>query len=120
MLAEIIRLVYNCPLVEAQNLVDAIVEREVPILQEFDGNIKVLKPELTAGEKILAILYARSADGATTTELIEWLSPIKVPTFWSAIRRLEQKKAYIYRSGNECKITKAGIKYVESERLFQP
>jgi hypothetical protein len=118
-LAEIVRIIYNCPITEAQSLVDALIEREVPILQEFDGALKVLNPKLTAGDKILAILYAKSAEGATTEELLDWIRPTKEPAFRSAISRLEHQKAYIYRSGNECKITKAGIKYVENKSLFR-
>jgi len=118
-LAEIIRLIYQCTLSEAQNLVDTLVEREVPVVQDFDGFIKVLNPKLTAGDKILAILYAKESRGASVEELRMSLKSVKDSTFRTALNRLEHQQAYIHRSGNECKITRAGIRYVESNALLR-
>ena len=118
-LAEIIRLVYDCSLTEAQKMVDALVEREVPILQEFDGSVKVLRPELSVGDKILAILYSKGEGGATTAELLDWIKPVKPATFKTAMNRLDNDKAFIYRSEYICRITKAGMRYVEGKSLFQ-
>lgn len=112
-LAELVRLTYGCSLAEAQALVDDLVERETPIIQEFDGFLKVLRPDLSTPDKIMAILYRKGTEGATCQEIKLWLKGTKGGTIDVALSRLEHDKAHIHRADGLCRITKAGAKYVE-------
>src|SRR5437867_4168747 len=52
-LAEFIRLYHTVPANEAKALVDDIVTRTAPIIQDFGGALKVLNPALGAGDHCL-------------------------------------------------------------------
>ena len=49
-LAEFVRLYHSVPADEAHRIVGEIVTRTVPIIQDFDGHLKVWKPSLKAGD----------------------------------------------------------------------
>lgn len=56
-LAELVRLTSNCPPNEAQLIVDALVDRKIPLVWQRDNIIRVLQPALGFREKTLAVLY---------------------------------------------------------------
>jgi len=68
-LAEFVRLYHGIPPTEAQEIVDGLVIRAVPAIQDFDGFLKVLNPTLKVSEYILLLLYERGSAGATQPEL---------------------------------------------------
>ena len=68
-LAEFVRLYHNVKADEAQRIVDGLVVRAVPAVQDFDGFLKVLNPKLKASEYVLLLLYERGTTGATLDEL---------------------------------------------------
>jgi len=118
-MAELIRLCYTSSLEEAQKLVDCIVERKAPLIQDFSGYLKVLNPKLSVPNKILALLYYRGKEGASTKELRYWVktkSPSHIPT---AIANLEHKKGYIHCDNSQCYITRTGILFVEKNIPLQ-
>jgi hypothetical protein len=116
-LAELIRLTYGCPLGEAQALVDGLVERKIPLVQDFDGFPKVLDPKLSVGDKIMVVLYAKGTEGAMSREIKAWLRPVTARNVASALSRLEHARAYLHRADGRYRITRTGTLYVE-ERLL--
>ena len=62
-------------LTEARRIVEDIVTRTVPIVQDFDGFLKLLKPNLAASDHCLVLLYHRGVRGATLSELQQWVRP---------------------------------------------
>jgi hypothetical protein len=119
-LTEFLRIYYTSDITEAQSLVNSLVKVRIPLIQDFNGYLKVLKPNLSVPDKVLALLYYCGADGATVKELHTWLANrIKVGHMNVTLSRLEHEKAYIHRDGERCFITDTGRKYVEENIPFQ-
>lgn len=74
-LAEFIRLYHKVSANEATKIIDGIVTRKVPVIEDFDGFLKVLNPSLKVSGYILVLLYERGSAGATFSELERWVRP---------------------------------------------
>ena len=68
-LAEFIRLYHKVSADEATKIIDGIITRKVPVIEDFDGFLKVLNPALKVSGYILVLLYERGSTGATFSEL---------------------------------------------------
>lgn len=118
-MAELIRLYYTSSLKEAQKLVDSLVQRKAPVIQDFSGYLKVLNPKLSIPRKILLLLYYRGEEGASTKELEHWLKIESASNISKALARLEHEKGYIHRDNSHCFITWTGIRFVEKNIPLQ-
>ncbi len=118
-LTELIRLYYTCSLEEAQKLVDSIVERKAPIIQDFDGYLKVLNPKLSVANKILVLFYYRGQEGASISELRRWVKTKSSSHIPTAIADLQHKKGYVHRDDSLCFITRTGILFVQTNIPLQ-
>ncbi|WP_308516074.1 hypothetical protein [Sphingomonas flavescens] len=67
--SELIRLFYGVSIDEAQNLVEAISERQMPLVWETGVRRRVLATSLTMLEKTLVLLYS-SADPVAEADLV--------------------------------------------------
>lgn len=114
-MAELIRLYYTDDFNEAQRIIDSIVERKVPLIEEFGDDLKVLNPNLSAPDKILLILYKKHQNYVSTTDLKNWIKT-KSSTITVALFRLDNA-AKIHRKEEESKITRRGIEYVEEKLI---
>jgi len=112
-LTELLRIYYTSNIDEAQKLVNDTIKIKIPIIQDFDGFLKILKPNLSLPNKILALLYYRASKGATKQELKLWLKKVRTDHFNSTLYRLEHDKAFIHISGDTVLITDSGLRYVE-------
>lgn len=74
-LAEFIRLYHNVPANVASRMVDGIVKRVAPVVQDFNGFLKILNPKLGVSDHSTVLLYQRGEDGATYDELEKWARP---------------------------------------------
>jgi hypothetical protein len=72
-LSELIRVVHEVSLEEAQSLLDAIAEREVPFVWAIAGVKRVLEPTLSAREQVLVLLYSESEAAVPVEDLFEWV-----------------------------------------------
>jgi len=111
-MAEFIRLYHTDDSNEAQRTVDSIVERKVPIIEEFGDELRVLTPDLSIADKILLILYKKHPNYVSTSDLKSWIKTRSPNYITTALRQLDYH-VKIYRKGNENIITRRGIKYVE-------
>lgn len=111
-MAEILRLYYTSTLEEAQQLVDTLVTRKVPLVQDFNGFLKVLDPTLSVPKQVLVLLYQRGAGGASRQELGQWVKTSS-GNLSTALTRLEQDQRYIHRVGDQYFITHSGEAFVE-------
>jgi len=96
-------------------MVDNLVERNIPIIQDIDGFPKILRMKMTVPDRIMAIAYVKGAQGLDTKDLQKWLKPAKSSVIMVALLRLDRDKAFLHREGDRCRITISGSKYVEEE-----
>jgi hypothetical protein len=118
-LAEFIRRYHSVPADEARKIVDTIVARAAPIVQDFDGFLKVLNPRLSAGDWCLVLLYQCGASGATFDQLSAWMRPDMRANLKRTLDRLVHDKAFTHVTGSTYLITLSGQKEVETRRLVE-
>lgn len=71
-MAELVRVYHSLSTQEAQTLVDALVERRIPLIWEGENVRRVLDPTLKLRPQIL-LLLATSVGKVATSDLIEWI-----------------------------------------------
>jgi len=97
---------------EAQRIIDSIVERKIPIIQEFGDELKVLNPNLPVADKILLVLYKKYPNYVSTSDLKQWIKT-KSPSHITTVLCQLDDNAKVHRKGKENIITRKGIEYVE-------
>ncbi|ACU38565.1 hypothetical protein [Actinosynnema mirum] len=118
-LAEFVRLSAEVSADVAQRMVDALVTRELPVVQVFDGQPKVLRPDLRAGDHLLVLLYHAGTEGVRFAELQQWVPEAMRTNLRRTVKSLESK-ALAHCAGDTVLITFAGQKRVEADRLMEP
>lgn len=119
-LAEFIRLYHNVTADVAQQLVDQIVTRAVPVIQDFNGFLKVLKPNLAVSDHCLVLLYQRGEQGATYKEVENWVRPQMRANLGRTLNGLAERKDLVHFDGSRYFITRLGQKEVEARHLVEP
>ena len=117
-LAEFVRLHHNVPAQRAQEIVEDLVERRAPVIEEFDGYLKLMNPDLKAGEQCLVLLYQRGADGADFDDLESWVFPPARPNLRRTVYRLVSEKAFVHQVDDHLQITGSGRREVETKHLL--
>jgi hypothetical protein len=118
-LAEFIRLYHNVSATEAQQLVADIVTRSVPVIQDFDGHLKLLK-NLAASDHCLVLLYQRGDQGCTLHEMETWVRPSMRANLPRTLRILAEEKDLAHFDGQRYFVTRLGQKDVEAKHLVDP
>jgi|SRR5581483_6638522 len=118
-LAELLRQYHNVTAAEAQHIVDGLVSRSVPAIQDFNGFLKVLNPKLKVSEYALLLLYERGTTGATFAELERWVKPAMRRNLRRTLGRLVHDAAFVHDEGKRFYITKAGMHEVEKKNLHR-
>jgi hypothetical protein len=119
-LAEMIRPFHKCSANEAQAIVEQLVTRTAPVIQDFNGFLKVLNPDLPASDHCLVLLYHRGVQGATFEELRNWVRPAMRGNLRRTLTSLTEGKDLVHDDGQLYSITRLGIKDVEDRRLIEP
>jgi hypothetical protein len=118
-LAELIRLYHKVTPNEATAIVEAVVTRSAPAIQDFDGFLKVLKPSLSASDYVLLLLYQRGTQGAELHELSAWVRPSMRPNLRRTLGRLVDDLAFAHHTGARYLITRLGEQEVERRKVLQ-
>lgn len=118
--AEFVRLHHNVIADEVQRIVDELVSRVAPIIEDFDGFLKLQNPKLGAGDQCLVLLYQRGEPGAEYTELLEWVYPTAKKNLRRTLARLVHDRAFVHRRGDEYFVTGSGRREVERRSLLEP
>ncbi len=113
-LAELVRRYHGCPAEEAQAIVDALVNREVPLVEDVDGVLRVLDPNLTCSDQVLVLLHAATDEWVSDDDLLASTEYGNGSRFRSnVIGGLHKQRMLEHRNGN-CKILPPGIHCVEA------
>jgi hypothetical protein len=119
-LAEFIRLYHNVSANDAQAIVNDLVTRSVPVIQEFKGFLKLLNPSLGATEHCLLLLYQCGDKGATFTELQQWVRSKMRANLGRTLNVIVDGKDFAHFDGTRYFITRLGQQTVEIKRLLNP
>jgi hypothetical protein len=119
-LAEFVRLHHKVTPNKAQRMVDDLVTRQAPVIQDFDGFLKVLRADLTAGPRCLVLLYQRGNEGATYDELSTWVKPAMRANLRRTLNSLADDKSWVHGSGDLYQITRSGQQEVEKRGWLDP
>jgi hypothetical protein len=118
-LAEFLRLHHSVSAAQAQEIITGLVVRKAPAVEDFDGFLKILKPELKVSGYILLLLYERRQSGATFKEIETWIHPSMRKNLQRALDQQVHDKAYVHFSGDRYFLTKLGAAEVERKTLHQ-
>ena len=118
-LAEFVRLYHSVSADEASRIVDSLVTRQVPAVQDFNGFPKVLNPTLKASDYVLLLLYERGEIGASFTEIDSWVRPPMQRNLRRTLHRLVNDDASLHFDGVKYVITRRGMALVEKKKLHR-
>lgn len=119
-LAEMVRMWSGIPASEAQLLIENIVHREVPSIQEIDGHPVILK-DLKPREQTLLLLYRAGSAGIDLNELASQLRVTRKDHLKQRVARLDAERlALIHPQTGRIYLTASGQKHVETAKLAHP
>ena len=116
-LAEFVRLYHGVTADEAQRIINDLVVRRAPAVQDFDGFLKVLNPQLKVTDRLLLLLYERGAKRASFAELSAWVHPKMRTNLRRTLDQMEHDRALVHSVGDVFQITERGIQEVERRKL---
>ncbi|BCW50096.1 hypothetical protein [Arthrobacter sp. StoSoilB13] len=117
-LAELVRLYHAMSAEEAQETIEALVTREVPMIQIFDGKPRLLKT-IGTSDHVLVLLYWAAPDTVAKTTLADWLPHSMRANLGRTLAGLHRKHLVHYTpSGSQ--ITMLGQREVELRNLIAP
>jgi hypothetical protein len=70
-LAELIRILHTTSTKEAQEVVDALIERKIPLVWEIEGTKRVLDPKMSIRNQVLVLLL-RATTWESEKNLFDW------------------------------------------------
>jgi hypothetical protein len=118
--AELVRLYHNVGANEAQAIIENLVTKEVPAVEEIDGQPVILS-DLTPMDQVLLMLYRAGAAGVSLDELAAWLRAPRKDRLRTRLARLDERKLVLMHPGNgRYFITGNGRREVENRDLARP
>ena len=119
-LAELVRLHHAVSADEAQRIIEDLVSKEVPAVQEIAGQ-PVILADLQARDQALLMLYRAGAAGATLDELASWLRATRKDNLRARLRALDGDKLVLHHpKTGRYYITHRGVRHVDAKNLARP
>jgi hypothetical protein len=112
-LTELIRLYYQCPVEEAQRIVDHINQIRVPIVAEVEGFVRIQDTSLRAKDRTLVALYHKRPEKQRDTDLMAWVQYQHPTRYKKEILRQLHDEALIHYDKGFCTLLPKGVVYVE-------
>lgn len=114
-LTELIRNYYpsSISVDEAQSIVDSINETEVPVVQDVDGFLRVLDPDMSYKEQVLSILHHQHPSPVSDDDLVDYTGYKNSTRMKKSILPDLHDESLIHYSDGECNILRRGILHVE-------
>lgn len=117
-MAELIRIFHGVGTEEAQQSVDALIERKTPIIWDVEGAKRVLRPGMSAKNQVLLLLY-HGTGWIPAADLFEWVEYSNASMFRSSVLIPLHKARLIEFDAGEgrARISPLGSKEVEEKLL---
>lgn len=116
--AELVRVLHRMPVDDAAALVDALVEREVPLVWRVGDKKRVLDPSLSMKDKTLLVLHA-SVGPVAEADIFSWVEHSNAGVYRRDIlRRAHRAKLIEYNpDARTVVLSPNGVAYVEEKLL---
>jgi hypothetical protein len=115
-MAELVRMFHDTDVSTATKIVDALVDRSLPVVWQVAGVRRILDTSLSLTDKTLLLLYTESA-GAKDTDLARDLEQDRIGNYRRVLQRLHANRLIEYSGSGVAVISPKGEKDVE-ERLL--
>lgn len=116
-MAELVRVLHNLPMKDAQAVVDAIAERRTPIVWETGEVKRVLDPKMKLRDQIL-VLVSSAPGTVPTDDLFKWTECPERWYFNKLLRKLHSSRMIeISKDGGTVSILPPGSMHVEDKVL---
>ena len=116
---ELIRVYHQLSLEEAQNIVDALSTRHIPLIWEVAGKKRILATNLSYKEQALLLIYSEIENGVLVDDLLESIEYSNPPAFKrNVLHELHKARQLEFdRENNIVYISPLGIQTVEDSIL---
>jgi hypothetical protein len=118
-MAEFVRIYHSVKADEAYRIIERMVTRKAPAVEDFDGFLKVLRPKLKASDYALLTLFECGKAGATYQQIEAWVQPKMRKNLKRTMERLVNEQALVHFAAGKYVVTKLGIIGVEKRRLHE-
>lgn len=118
-LAEFVRLLCASDPDEAHNVIDALVERDIPVIQEINDFPVVLKT-VNASDRVLILLYWSPTGPVPFNTLRSWMPAASRTNLRRTLAALATKHRVHVDDADVVHITRAAERYVAEAGLLQP
>lgn len=117
-MAELVRLLHNVSVDEAQKIVDSLVTKQIPVIWQIGDHHRVLSPpgkKLSTRDKILLLLYNANPSTVSVGNLLKWTEYGNSSRFRTTILTELHKDDLIHvaKETDEVHLSPFGIKHVE-------
>lgn len=118
-MCELIRLYHGLSIEEAQDLVDNLAQRKLPIVWEIAGKRRVLKAGLSVSDELLLLLYGQQDNAVLVEDLFAWVEYSNFSIFKSKVlKKLHATRFVEYDKDAELVyLSPLGVAKVEDELL---
>jgi len=116
--SELVRIFHNVTTEEAAALVSSLIQRNIPLIWQVGGKLRVLKPNMAMKDKTLALLY-HCVDPVPEQNLLEWVEHSNASVFRRDILRKSHREKFLEydEKAGTALISPIGIDYVEASVL---
>lgn len=117
-MADLVRIFHNTSTMEAQETVDALIERKTPTIWEVEGVKRVLDPEMSARDQVLVLLH-HSAGWVSAADLRKWIEYSNASVFRSSVlMRLHKERLIEFDAASgQARMSPRGAQEVEEKLL---
>jgi hypothetical protein len=114
-MAELVRLLHGVTTLEAQEIVEGLITKNLPAVWEIDGKRRILNPKMSFTDKTLLLLYHEHPKSLTEKQLVDWTEHSNTAVYRrDVLRRCHKLKTIEY---DETKgivfLSPTGLAYVE-------
>ena len=111
---ELTRLYLTNDAVAAQKLVESLLVKDIPLIEEMDGDRLVLRTGLSARIQLEILLYKEFPDRCAIKDLIRWVHDHTTENIRVTLRTMKQKNL-VHETEAGWKLTDSGMREAEIE-----
>jgi hypothetical protein len=116
---ELVRLYHGLSLEEAQDIVDGLAVRQLPIVWDVGGKKRILRDGLKAKDQALLLLYSCPDSLVSAEDLCDWIEYSDLKDFkrWVLVALHKQRILEYDKETDGVTLSPKGVEYVETKSL---